>query len=479
MDDKKYIELSSSVRQLLTAELARHYRVLPGEKTDNLFTLYIDADLSSKSSIEELEVIMGTSVKLIPVSSTLIDNTLSKYYLNNTGRNAAITPKSEIIGSLPEDFLFRLIREAKAMGSSDIHLEAYEERSRVRMRIDGMMVERYTIEKADYPVLVNKIKIMANLDIAEKRLPQDGRIFFSEREQKFDIRASIVPTLFGEKVVLRLLSNDATAINLNILGFEDFDLKNYFEGVRRPNGMLLISGPTGSGKTTTLYATLKYLNQESRNILTIEDPIEYTLQGVNQVQLRENIGLNFASAMRTFLRQDPDVIMVGEIRDTETANMAIRASLTGHLVLSTIHTNSAWGTVSRLVDMGVPPFLLANTLNTTVAQRLLRLLCQYCREEQEFQEDLYPRQYRPTKKVLTHFVPKGCDQCYFTGYKGRRAIYEVIPIDAELADKIKKCEFDVTDVLRDRAIKTLTENAFSLFERGDTSFEEIYPLLFS
>jgi general secretion pathway protein E/type IV pilus assembly protein PilB len=340
-----------------------------------------------------------------------------------------------------------------------------------------MMVERYLLKREDYPALINKIKIYANLDIAEKRLPQDGRINFKHQGQQFDIRASVLPTLHGEKVVLRLLNNDATEIDLNSLGFSAFDLDNYLQGAKRPNGILLISGPTGSGKTTTLYATLKLLNLETRNILTIEDPVEYTLEGINQVQLKESIGLGFAEALKTFLRQDPDVIMVGEIRDTETANMAIRAALTGHLVLSTIHTNSAWGTVSRLIDMGVHPFLVANTLNTTVAQRLIRLLCPNCKQAKDFDPRLYPRQFKPYREVNDHYVANGCEHCYFTGYKGRKAVYEVIPIDQELSAEIKAGNMNVNNLLKDRGVFTLAENAFNLFSDGLTSIEEIYPLL--
>jgi general secretion pathway protein E/type IV pilus assembly protein PilB len=224
---------------------------------------------------------------------------------------------------------------------------------------------------------------------------------------------------------------------------------------------------------------LKLLNQESRNILTIEDPIEYTLAGINQVQLKESIGLNFASALRTFLRQDPDVIMVGEIRDPDTANMAIRASLTGHLVLSTIHTNSAWGTVSRLIDMGVPPFLLSSTLNTTVAQRLVRLLCPYCKREETFDQSLFPRQFKPQTPTTIHYTATGCKECYFTGYKGRKAVYEVVPVNAQLSERIKASQMDVTDIFRQLGIRTLSENAFQLFSTGVTSIEEVYPLLFS
>ena len=246
-----------------------------------------------------------------------------------------------------------------------------------------------------------------------------------------------------------------------------------------PTGIVLISGPTGSGKTTTLYGTLKHLNKEKTNILTIEDPVEYTLEGINQVQLKESIGLTFAAGLRTFLRQDPDVIMVGEIRDTETARMAMRAALTGHLVLSTIHTNSAWGTVSRLIDMGIEPFLVASTLNTTVAQRLIRLLCPHCKAETAFDTKLYPKQFKPYHKVDRHFIPTGCEQCHYTGFKGRKAVYEVIPIDQELAFEIKNGNMYIQNLLQERGIQTLAENAFRLFSEGLTAIEEIYPLLFN
>jgi type IV pilus assembly protein PilB len=219
------------------------------------------------------------------------------------------------------------------------------------------------------------------------------------------------------------------------------------------------------------------LNKEKSNIITIEDPIEYTLEGINQVQLKESIGLTFAGALRSFLRQDPDVIMLGEIRDGETAQMAIRAALTGHLVLSTIHTNSAWGTISRLTDMGVPSFLLASTLNTTVAQRLLRLLCVECKQEKEFDNNQFPKTFNPPRKIQKHYVTKGCDQCHYTGFKGRKAIYEVIPIDFELADHIKSGQFSVEELLKQRNIKTLRDNAFELFEKGLTTIDEIYPIL--
>jgi type IV pilus assembly protein PilB len=466
-----YLPLEPELRQLITPEQAWHYRIIPKSGQADTWTFYTDGEEADLSA--ELEVVLGKRVCLEGVSTLLIDNTLNQYFL----RQRTVDTSVKRVSGVSEDFLLTLIREAKELGSSDIHIEIYDERCRIRIRIDGMLVERYVPGKEEYPALINKIKISANLDIAEKRLPQDGRIFFQQERHKFDIRVSVLPTLHGEKVVMRILNNDAANIDIAKLGFAEADLKNYLEGIRRPNGMMLISGPTGSGKTTTLYATLKLLNQVSRNIVTIEDPIEYTLEGINQVQIKESIGLNFASALRTFLRQDPNVIMVGEIRDVDTANMAVRASLTGHLVLSTIHTNSAWGTVSRLIDMGVPPFLLANVLNTTVAQRLLRLLCPNCKKEVIFDESLYPRQFKPYRRVEKHWQAVGCPHCFHTGYKGRKAVYEVIPIDLQLAGHIKIYRFDITDILREQGIRTLAENAFELFETGQTSLEEAYPLL--
>ncbi len=467
---------STDLLQLITADQAWHYRIIPKEQKKEGWSFFVDDACDSSSIQAELEILWGVSIQLEQFPSEEIKLALGRFYRQAEERVESQT-QEQYTGDA-DNFLSNLIAEAKKLRSSDIHIEIYDEKCRVRIRIDGLMVERYKLDKKEYPSLVNKIKIMSNLDIAEKRLPQDGRIFFAYQGNKFDIRVSVLPTLHGEKVVLRLLNNDATNIDIQKLGFSEFDLTNYMEGVKRPNGILLISGPTGSGKTTTLYATLKLLNKESRNILTIEDPIEYTLEGVNQVQLKESIGLTFGSALRTFLRQDPDIIMVGEIRDPDTANMAIRAALTGHLVLSTIHTNSAWGTISRLIDMGTPPFLVANTLNTSVAQRLLRLLCPHCREQKPFSETAYPKQFTPFRKVTHHFVGKGCEQCYYTGYRGRKAVYEVIPIDQELAYSIKNGIFDVAALLKERKVKTLAENAFELFENGDTSLEEIYSLLF-
>lgn len=475
MDIFEKIQLSAKEIQRLTPDQAWNYCLLPVpsgyiEQGD----FFISTDKNSIKTHEDLELIFGVLPSLIELDHDSVLKLLGKYYRKErqSSSNNTLTYDTS-----SDDFLKKLIIEAKEIQSSDIHLEIYEAKCRVRLRIDGQMVERFIIEQAHYPSLVNRIKIMAHLDISEKRLPQDGRIFFQFGEGKFDIRVSVLPTLHGEKIVLRLLNQDATNINIETLGFEQTDLENYLDSTKRKQGLILISGPTGSGKTTTLYATLKLLNKTTRNILTIEDPVEYTLEGINQAQLKESIGFNFGSALKTFLRQDPDIIMVGEIRDQDTANMAIRLSLTGHLVLSTIHTNSAWGTVARLIDMGVPPFLLAGTLSVSVAQRLVRLLCPHCKEKKSFNLSDYPKGFKSPTSVDVHYISTGCEHCFYTGYRGRKAVYEVIPIDHELADCIKNAIFDVSDKLKERKIKTLSDNAFQLFAEGSTSLDEIYSLL--
>lgn len=471
------ITLTAEVQQLITSGQAWHYSIVPKASYDGVLEVYIDELFANEQTRNELEVLLNKKIKFEKVEAHRLRKTLGKYYrktdngINNKSATAHITNYQA------EDFLNKLIREAKEINSSDIHIEIYEERCRIRIRIDGKLIERYIISRMEYPALINKIKIKANLDIAEKRLPQDGRIIIKDGGQDFDIRVSVLPTLYGEKIVLRLLSKDATNIDIYELGFSEVQLAAYLEGIKRTQGIILISGPTGSGKTTTLYATLKILNKEHTNILTIEDPIEYTLEGINQVQHKESIGLTFASALKTFLRQDPDIIMLGEIRDGETANMAIRAALTGHLVLSTIHTNSAWGIISRLVDMGVPPFLLANTINLTIAQRLVRQLCSHCKKEEKFEMGMLPKNYKAPAVIQSHFIPVGCEDCFYTGYKGRKAIYDVIPIDTEFSDCIKNLRFEVSDILAAKNITSLAENAYSLFVKGETTLDEIYSIL--
>ncbi len=461
--------IKTELQQLISAEQAHHYRIIPAYKQNGTLQFFTDSsDCSSLTS--ELGIILGKEIDLIAETSENIQKSLYQNY-----RKKESTTSKEL--HFTNDFLMDIIQEAKAIGSSDIHFEVFEQKSRVRFRIDGKLIERFLIPLEEYPTIINRIKIMGQMDISEKRLPQDGRINIKNGIEDYDIRVSVLPTLFGEKIVLRILSKDATVIEIKKLGFTNHELKLYKESIKNPNGIILISGPTGSGKTTTLYATLKLLNNDETNILTIEDPIEYTLEGINQVQLKENIGLDFAKSLKTFLRQDPDVIMVGEIRDVATANMAVRASLTGHLVLSTIHTNSAWGTVSRLIDMGVPAFLIAATLQVSVAQRLVRKLCDHCKQSEKIKNELLPENFLLPDGFVKHFKAKGCEKCYHTGYRGRKAIYEIIPITKELIDKIKKNELEIDDYIESNGVATLKSNAVELIVNGITSIEEVYSLL--
>jgi len=470
-----YIELDTDTQQIITSEQAWHYNIVPRGHHNGVLKLYANEHHFDEVLLNELELLFNKQIDVNYIDSYVIQKTLSKYYRRS---NTVLKNNTKYISSYDvTDFLDNLISEAQGIGCSDIHAEPYEEYSRIRMRIDGKLIERYKVNKSEYPALVNKVKIKASLDISEKRLPQDGRIIFKNENTEFDIRVSILPTIHGEKIVLRLLNKNSTNIDINYLGFSEKQLKGYLQGIKRSQGIVLISGPTGSGKTTTLYATLKILNEEKTNILTIEDPVEYTLEGINQVQLKDNIGLTFTKALRTFLRQDPDIIMLGEIRDVETAQMAIRASLTGHLVLSTIHTNSAWGTVTRLIDMGIPPFLLASTLSLSIAQRLVRVLCPNCKKEVTLHQEMLPIGYRIPEKVETIYTAIGCENCYYTGYKGRKAVYEVIPITSTLGDEIKNNNLVVDQILSENKIMSLSDNAFYLMKEGLTSVDEIYPLL--
>lgn len=466
--------LSPEIKHLITIEQAWAYKIVPDKQDGNTLYLNIDQTLSVDDVKSELEIILGKTIFLTQKPKEEIEKALNVNYpkaYQNVNEVSAIQ-----LNVNEGNFLESLVKEAKSLRSSDIHIEVYDDKCRIRFRVDGQLIERHKVNKTEYPTLINKIKISAKCDIAEKRLPQDGRIRYTVDNQKIDIRVSILPTLHGEKVVLRLLGNDASHIDILKLGFTNEELERYQIAVQKTHGIILISGPTGSGKTTTLYATLKLLNKSKSNILTIEDPIEYTLDGVNQVQLKEDIGLSYAEALRTFLRQDPDVIMLGEIRDAETAQMAIRAALTGHLVLSTIHTNSAWGTISRLIDMGVPSYLLANTINLSVAQRLVRMLCPHCKKEEPFNSIELPKAFQ-SKKIETQFKAVGCNQCYFTGYKGRKAVYEVINVTKELSEYIKEQKSTIDDYCKLNKISNLAENVLTLFEKGETSLEEIYPYL--
>lgn len=472
---KEFDRIPTEIIQKLTPAQAREYFLVPcGEKSGRI-ECFGATGRDYKEASEELLVLYGLSVDVEPIDEGELLKMLSQYYRGEpTGSGTRTKSISDI--SSGRGFLMSMIEEAFDMYASDIHIESYEERCRIRFRIDGRLKEQYVVSRDNYPSLVNQVKIIANLDISEKRLPQDGRILFEGDGKKFDVRVSCLPTIYGEKIVLRLLTRHVELLELANLGFNAKQLADYCNAIEKPHGMVLICGPTGSGKSTTLYATLRRLNKESGNILTIEDPVEYTLEGVNQVQLKEEIGLTFTAALRTFLRQDPDIIMLGEIRDADTAQMAIRSSLTGHLIFSTIHTNSAWGSVARLADMGIHPYLTANTLIMCVAQRLVRLLCPHCKQEENATDET--RVIDPAlASVKSHYTATGCPKCYYAGYSGRKALYEVIPIDEELSMAIRNNEADVNEMLQKRGIITLRQAAVDLLSTGATSIEELIPIL--
>ncbi len=367
-----------------------------------------------------------------------------------------------------------ILSQAVREQASDIHIETFEDRLSVRFRIDGVLSEVLSPKRMLAPLLVSRLKVMAKLDIAEKRVPQDGRISVRLAGHAVDIRMSTIPSAHGERVVLRLLDKQAGQLQLDQLNMNEQVRKGYEHGLHSAHGIILVTGPTGSGKTTTLYAGLTHINESTRNILTIEDPIEYMLPGVGQTQVNAKVDMTFARGLRAILRQDPDVVMVGEIRDLETAEIAVQASLTGHLVLSTLHTNTAIGAVTRLQDMGIEPFLLSSSLIGVMAQRLVRLLCKDCREEHQVTEAEAEWLGLPAGSTQTIYRPKGCDHCNFTGYRGRTGIYELIEIDDAMRALIHEnaSEMEMVKLARERAPGILGDGQQRVLS-GETSMEEV------
>ena len=375
-----------------------------------------------------------------------------------------------------------ILSEAVKKGASDIHIEPYETKFRVRYRMDGSLYEVMSPPKKLQAALTSRIKIMASLDIAERRLPQDGRIKLRVENKQVDLRVSTLPCLFGEKIVMRILDKSNLTLDLTKLGFEPKALEDFMKAIQSPYGMVLVTGPTGSGKTTSLYSALHQINNIDVNIMTAEDPVEYNLFGINQVQMKDEIGLNFAAALRSFLRQDPDVVMVGEIRDYETAEIAVKAALTGHLVLSTLHTNDAPSTINRLLNMGIEPFLVASSVVLILAQRLVRRICKGCKEEEKFEPAALENIgfSKEEAQTVICYKGKGCGLCNDIGYKGRLALYEVMPITQELrelilqgssADEIKKKAMD-------QKMKTLRMSGISKIKEGITTVEEVVDSTF-
>mgnify|MGYP001200758793 FL=1 len=386
-------------------------------------------------------------------------------------------------------FVNDVLIKAVRTGTSDIHMEKFRESARVRFRVDGVMheEEEYSLFlEQNYAAVTTRLKIMSELDISERRLPQDGAINFRERFEDIDIdiRLSILPNVRGERVVMRLLSKSAINIDLKQLGFYPKDLESLLASVSAPQGLVLVTGPTGSGKTTTLYSCLNLINEPGINILTAEDPVEYELEGIGQTQMREKIGLNFASALRSFLRQDPDVVLVGEIRDKETGDIAIKASLTGHLVLSTIHTNDAVSTISRLINMGIPTYLISAALSLVVAQRLARKICDDCKEVDPNTTEQLLQQIGFTAEEASRmksYKGKGCSKCNSTGYKGRQGIYEVLSVTAKMQDAILQ-NMSMTELYQlaaDEGFATMQDMGRQLIGDGRISYEEFQRVLSS
>jgi type IV pilus assembly protein PilB len=370
-----------------------------------------------------------------------------------------------------------LLRAAK-MGVSDIHIEPYEKKFRVRYRLDGVLTTVMGLPLKIKNAIISRVKIMSNLDIAERRLPQDGRIKLKMGKTKtMDYRVSVLPTLFGEKIVLRLLDKSNLQLDMTKLGFDEDQLKDFKESLDRPFGMVLVTGPTGSGKTTTLYSALSELNKEDVNLMTAEDPVEFNLMGINQVQMKDEIGLNFAAALRSFLRQDPDIIMVGEIRDYETAEIGVKAALTGHLVLSTLHTNDAPSTVNRLLNMGVEPFLVSSAVICIMAQRLVRKTCQNCKKAEKLPAQTFIDAgfSQEEAKSITSYKGEGCEVCNKTGYKGRVALYEVMPIRDDIKELILQgaSVMDIKKQAVASGMKTLRRSGLLKVKAGLTSLEEV------
>ncbi len=391
---------------------------------------------------------------------------------------ASLTATEELLDSQDDAPVIKLINallsQAVKEKASDIHIETFEDRVMVRFRIDGQLQAVLEPPRVLAPLLISRLKIMAKLDIAEKRLPQDGRISLKIAGRAIDVRLSTIPAYYGERIVLRLLDKESVPLNLASLGMQTDNLQVLQGLIAQPHGILLVTGPTGSGKTTTLYASLSELNKVSRNILTIEDPIEYYLAGIGQTQVNPKVNMTFARGLRAILRQDPDVVMVGEIRDLETAKMAVQASLTGHLVLSTLHTNSAIGAMTRLRDMGVESFLLASSVKGVVAQRLVRRLCVHCKSAREADNHIKSLIGFPLSDRPIHYQAVGCEQCRHTGYQGRTGIYEVIEIDNKLRQLIHENigEAAIKDYVQSKH-KSLAQDGWQQVIQGNTSVAEI------
>ncbi|OQX84035.1 MAG: hypothetical protein B6D53_01045 [Candidatus Omnitrophica bacterium 4484_49] len=487
-----------NLEQLIPEEIARKYLVLPISRTFNSLTIAV-VDPLDFVTIDNIRKIAGCEVNPVITTKGELLQAIDEFYGPRDVFREAIQKSYEVkdivtstagIEEIEEEVvsLDRLIaqaeeapvvklvdliiRQAIEEGASDIHIEPMENRLRLRYRIDGVLHEKPPPAPHLKLAIVSRIKILSKLDIAEKRLPQDGSFIMKFENRMIDFRVSTIPTIYGEKVVIRILDRSRLPLDLTQLGFEPAQLDLFREAIRKPYGLIFLTGPTGSGKTTTLYAALEEINSPEKNIITIEDPVEYRLEGVNQVQVKPQIGLTFANALRSFLRQDPDIILVGEVRDLETAEICVRAALTGHLVLSTLHTNDSASAITRLIDVGIEPYLLNPSLLMVAAQRLVRILCPNCKEAYEPTEDVV--KYLKVKKDLI-FRAKGCEQCRYTGYKGRTAIYELIPVDDDVRTLItsRASAQEIKDLAEKKGYLSLWDSGIRKVEEGITSIEEV------
>jgi type IV pilus assembly protein PilB len=502
----KYYEVDASVIKLIPQDTAIRYQIVPLSRVGSTLTIAM-TDPTNVFAMDDIKFMTGFNVEPVVASEAAITEAISKFYgeaeseeeltkviKDLTGDEAGDlelaaeeqeTNLADLERAAEEAPIIKLVNliltDAVKRGASDIHVEPYEKELRVRFRIDGILQSVMNPPMKLKDAITSRVKIMSKLDISEKRLPQDGRIMIKYRKngriKDLDFRVSTVPTLFGEKIVMRLLDKENLRLDMTKLGFEPESLVKYERAILRPYGMVLVTGPTGSGKTNTLYSSVSRLNTPETNIMTAEDPIEFQLAGINQVQMKDQIGLNFAGALRAFLRQDPNIILVGEIRDFETAEIAVKAALTGHLVLSTLHTNDAPSTISRLMNMGIEPFLVATSVNLICAQRLVRRVCENCKEvsdvpQQALLDAGYPAEEAKTTKV---FAGRGCGICNQTGYKGRVGLYEVMEVTDDLREVILvgASALELKRKALDQGMMTLRRSGLTKIAAGLTTLEEV------
>lgn len=493
IDLNKY-EINQSVVTLLPENIVRKYKAIPIDKKDNKLIIAMvdplnffavdDIKLSTKMELESVIATEDDITKLIDRYYTGSDTkkVLKEFTDGDSYQDNDLdeVEQAEVTSAPIVRLINSLFEQAARSKASDIHIEPYAEEIRVRFRTDGDLKEIMSISRSNLSAMVTRIKIIGKMDIAEKRVPQDGRVEAKINDREIDMRISTLPTVYGEKIVIRLLDKTSFNFTKEGLGLSEHNLNLFNNILRSPYGMILVTGPTGSGKTTTLYTVLRELNQIEKNIITVEDPVEYRLGGINQVQVNVKSGLTFASGLRSILRQDPDIVMVGEIRDGETAQIAVRAAITGHLVLSTLHTNDSPSTIARLIDMGLEPYIVSSAVVGIVSQRLVKTLCPKCKEPYQASYSELKMLGKNQDETLVLHKPVGCNACN-AGYSGRAAVHEIMPINEEIRKLIDSGA--TTDAIRDEAVRqgmtSLFDSAFALAELGTTSFEEVMKVGYS